>query len=212
MNEPHGHLQALLDRYPALQSVQPEIERALQLLTECATSGGTVFVCGNGGSAADADHIVGELMKSFVKPRAISVELSERLRLADDVLGDELARSLQAGIPAIALTQHPALSSAFANDVSPLLTFAQQLSVLGSKGDVLWAISTSGDARNVLYAAVAARAMEIRVLGMSGASGGKLAGLCDVCICAPGNETYKIQEFHLPIYHALCLSLEELLW
>ena len=164
---------------------------------------------GNGGSAADSDHIVGELMKGFVKRRPLPEELKRALAAADPVRGKELAEKLQGALPAIALTNHAALSSAFANDVDGVLSYAQQVNGYGRTGDVFLGISTSGNAENVMYAAVTARAKGMRVIALTGKTGGKLGAFADISIIVPEQETYKIQELHLPIYHALCLMLEE---
>ena len=167
------------------------------------------MIAGNGGRAADSDHIVGELMKGFVKRRPLSEELKQALAAADPIRGKELAEKLQGALPAIALTNHAALSSAFANDVDGVLSYAQQVNGYGRAGDVFLGISTSGNAENVMYAAVTARAKGMRVIALTGKTGGKLGAFADISIIVPEQETYKIQELHLPIYHALCLMLEE---
>ena len=168
-----------------------------------------MLVAGNGGSAADAEHIVGELMKGFKKPRKLSAEQSEKLTAVNDELGKVLAENLQGAMPAIALDGHPALTTAYMNDCEPLLCFAQQVNGYGTANDVFLGISTSGNSKNVLYAAVTAKAKGMKVIGLTGAKHSKLAELADVCIKAPETETYMIQELHLPIYHCLCLMLEE---
>jgi D-sedoheptulose 7-phosphate isomerase len=201
-------LGVLLARRPELEPLGPSIRRACELLIEAFEGGKKLLVCGNGGSAADADHIVGEMMKGFVRKRPLAQGLRERLAAADPVMGSRMAGSLQAGLPAMALTQHASLSTAFSNDVDPALVFAQQLLGYGAPGDLLWAISTSGNASNVVHAAVAARAMGIKVIGMTGEGGGTLAKFCDLLLAAPERETYKVQELHLPIYHAICLAVE----
>ena len=175
----------------------------------CYENGGKLLIAGNGGSAADSDHIVGELMKGFVKRRPVSAEFAEALKQADPERGEELAKKLQGGLPAIALTNHTALSSAFANDVDGMLSYAQQVNGYGKAGDVFLGISTSGNSENVMYAAVTAKAKGLKVVGLTGKTGGKLAKLADVAIIVPEQETYKIQELHLPIYHVLCLMLED---
>ena len=167
------------------------------------------MIAGNGGSAADSEHIVGELMKGFVKRRPLSEELKQALEAADPIRGKELAEKLQGALPAIALTNHAALSSAFANDVDGVLSYAQQVNGYGRAGDVFLGISTSGNAENVMYAAVTARAKGMRVIALTGKTGGNLGAFADISIIVPEQETYKIQELHLPIYHALCLMLEE---
>lgn len=204
-----NHIDDLIRRYPDLSVIRKSLEASAALLIKTVKEGGKILICGNGGSAADADHIVGELMKSFVLSRPLEFELKESLRNVDLELGAMAADNLQMGIPSIALTQHTALSSAFSNDVEPALGFAQQTLVLGRPGDVLWAITTSGNSKNILAAAVVARARGLKVLGMSGTSGGRLKDFCDVCLCVPDTETYRIQERHLPIYHTLCIILEQ---
>jgi D-sedoheptulose 7-phosphate isomerase len=206
------HLRILVSRYPALAPLNGEIRRGCELLIDAFEAGRKLLVCGNGGSAADADHIVGELMKGFVLRRAVAPVLCEKLIAQDAEMGARMAKSLQQGLPAIALTQASALLSAFANDVDPALVYAQQVLGLGAAGDVFWGISTSGNAKNVLHAAVAARALGLKVLGMTGEGGGMLAKFCDVCIAAPERETYKVQELHLPIYHTICLAVEAALF
>ena len=168
-----------------------------------------LLVCGNGGSAADAEHIVGELMKGFKLPRRVEDSFADRLAEIDPELGPVLAENLQGALPAIALDGHPALSTAYMNDCEPLLCFAQQVYGYGSKGDVMLAISTSGNSQNVLYAAVAAKALGLHVIGLTGAKESRLSAMADVCIRVPEKETYMVQELHLPVYHCLCLMLEE---
>ena len=202
----------LLERFPILESCADEIIAAGEMLTETAQAGGKYLLCGNGGSAADADHICGELAKSFCKKRPLKKELAEKLISLDSKSGALLAEKLQAGIPAISLNHHNALSTAFGNDVDPNLVFAQQCQVFGRPGDVFWGISTSGNAENVCHAALTAKAAGLKVLGLTGKSGGRLKPLCDICICVPRIETWEVQELHLPIYHALCLYIEDNLW
>jgi len=206
------HLDELIERYPALAPIQEAIAMGADAMKKSIDAGGKILVCGNGGSAADADHIVGELMKSFVKKRPIADSLKQALLAADAALGSELADSLQGGIPAISLTQHTALSTAFANDVDPHMTYAQQTVVLGNANDIFIGISTSGNAKNVRYAAICAKAKGLTVIGLTGESGGKLKALCDICITVPETATFKVQELHLPVYHTLCLMLEEHCW
>jgi D-sedoheptulose 7-phosphate isomerase len=202
----------LFKRYPALESCGDEIVRAGELLRKTVDQGGKILVCGNGGSAADADHITGELAKSFCRRRPIDPLLAEKLCALDSERGPRLAAALQGGIPAINLTGHTALTTAFGNDVDPLFVYAQQTLVYGDTGDVFWGITTSGNAKNVYHAALTARAKGIGVLGMTGSSGGLLKALCDVCIAVPAEETYMVQELHLPVYHAICLYLEASFW
>lgn len=202
-------IEKLTTRYPVLESVKEDIRKAFEILEESYENGGKLLVAGNGGSAADSEHIVGELMKGFVKMRPVSEEFSRALCEADSERGPVLAAKLQGGLPAIALTSHAALSSAFANDVDPNLIYAQQVNGYGKPGDVYLGISTSGNAQNVMYGAVTAKAKGMKVIGLTGKSGGTLAKIADAAIIVPEQETYKIQELHLPIYHTLCLMLEE---
>lgn len=202
-------LNELVMRYPVLGIVREDVNKAYSLLEACYENGGKLLIAGNGGSAADAEHIVGELMKGFVKRRPLPKELKRALIDTDPIRGSELSEKLQQGLPAIALTNHAALSSAFANDVDGMLSYAQQVNGYGKEGDVFLGISTSGNSENVMYAAVTAKAKGMKVIGLTGRDGGKLAKLADVAIVVPEQETYKIQELHLPIYHALCLMLED---
>ncbi|WP_394523301.1 D-sedoheptulose-7-phosphate isomerase [Lacrimispora sinapis] len=207
--EPMNYLEELLERYPALACVKAEILNAYHILESCYENGGKLLIAGNGGSCADAEHIVGELMKGFVKPRTVSEEFAKKLTEADPERGKELAQKLQGGLPAIALTGHPGLSTAFLNDVDGDLIFAQQTYGYGKPGDVLLGISTSGNSKNVMYAMAAAKALGMKTIGLTGKDGGQLKTAADVTIVVPESETFKIQEYHLPIYHALCLMLEE---
>ena len=201
----------LVERYPLLKGCEKSILEAYKVLEKCFASGSKLLIAGNGGSCADAEHIVGELMKGFKNCRVCDSKYKAQLEKVDAVRGKELANKLQAGLPAINLANHHALNSAFINDVENggVLTYAQQVNVLGNKGDVLLAISTSGNAKNVAYASVVAKAKGMKVVGLSGKDGGYLKENADVCIVVPEKETYKIQEYHLPIYHTLCLMLEE---
>ena len=188
--------------------IREDIDVVYGILERCYENGGKLLIAGNGGSAADAEHIVGELMKGFVKRRPVTEEMKEALEKADPVRGKELSEKLQGGLPAIALVDHAALSTAFANDVDGMLSYAQQVNGYGKPGDVFLGISTSGNAENVMYAAVTAKAKGMKVVGLTGKDGGKLAGIADAAVIVPEMETYKIQELHLPVYHALCLMLE----
>ena len=201
-------LDELIKRYPILERVREDIEAVYGILERCYENGGKLLIAGNGGSAADAEHIVGELMKGFVKRRPVTEEMKEALEKEDPVRGKELSEKLQGGLPAIALVDHAALSTAFANDVDGMLSYAQQVNGYGKPGDVFLGISTSGNAENVMYAAVTAKAKGMQVVGLTGKDGGKLAGIADAAVIVPEMETYKIQELHLPVYHALCLMLE----
>jgi D-sedoheptulose 7-phosphate isomerase len=201
----------LIERYPALAPKGGEFFSAAVLLIESFRQGKKLLACGNGGSAADADHIVGELMKNFVVKRSLPEELRNKLLRADPEWGPRLAGSLQQGYPAIALTQHTALISAYANDADPVLVFAQQVLGYGREGDVFLGISASGNSENVIAAAIAAKALGLKIIGLTGAGGGKLQAWCDVCVDVPEKETHKAQELHLPVYHALCLAVEKTL-
>lgn len=202
-------LEELIRRYPVLEAVRQPLVDAYELLAACYERGGKLLIAGNGGSCADAEHIVGELMKGFCSRRPLTEELKERMRQADPDHGGRLADCLQGSLMAIALDGHPGLSTAFANDVDADMVFAQQLCGYGSVGDVFLGISTSGNSQNVDYAVTVAKAKGISVIGLTGRDGGKLGRRADVSIIVPEQETYKIQELHLPIYHALCLMLEE---
>lgn len=203
------YLEELTGRYPALEAVKQDVLAAYGILKDCYTQGGKVLVAGNGGSSADSEHIVGELMKGFIKRRPVSPEFEHALRSADPELGKALAQGLQGALPAIALTGHPSLSTAFLNDVDGEMIYAQQLYGYGRPGDVFLGISTSGNARNIMYAVTVAKALGLKTLGLTGRDGGALAKACDVSVVVPERETYKIQELHLPVYHTLCLMLEE---
>lgn len=203
------HIDLLIERYPALAVVKNDIIDAYLLMKRCYEKDGKLLVAGNGGSAADSEHIVGELMKRFRIPRPVPEDFKEKLRAADPVRGEALSHQLEPGLMAIPLVSHQALSTAYSNDVGALGVFAQQLYGYGRPGDVFLAISTSGNSKNVMYAVVVARALGIKVIGLTGAKGGELAQAADVAIKVPETETYKIQELHLPVYHCLCLMLEE---
>lgn len=198
-----------MDRHPRLEPARESVAQSYEALKECFASGHKLLVAGNGGSAADSEHIVGELMKGFVKRREVSGEMARRMEEVDAAAGKELAQKLQRGLPAISLVGHPGLSTAFLNDVDGLMAYAQQVFGYGQEGDVFLGISTSGNAANIYYALVAAKAKGMKVIGLTGKDGGKLGRHADVAIIVPEQETYKIQELHLPIYHALCLMLEE---
>lgn len=206
------HIDLLTDRYPQLNEVKKQIIDAYLILEECYINGGKLLIAGNGGSAADAEHCVGELMKGFKMQRKPDAEFAQKLKSVNPELGTVLAENLQGALPAIALDGHPALTTAYMNDCEPLLCFAQQVNGYGKSGDVLLGISTSGNSKNVLYAATVAKAKGMSVIGLTGAKDSRLAEMADVCIKAPQTETYMIQELHLPIYHCLCLMLEDKLF
>lgn len=204
-------LETLIKRYPALSVCEEEIEKAYEIMEECFATGHKLLIAGNGGSCADGEHIAGELMKGFKLPRKCTEEFAKKLKSIDAERGAELAEKLQGGLPTIALDNHQALNTAYVNDVENggLLTYAQQVYGYGKAGDVLLGISTSGNSKNVAYAAVVARAKGMKVIGLTGAKGGNLVSAADVTIKVPETETYMIQELHLPVYHCLCLMLEE---
>jgi len=195
------------ERYQSLHPCIPSCKRAVDVLIESFTEGKKLLVCGNGGSAADALHIVGELMKGFVLPRNLSEQ--EQINLSQVSSNPEhLCKGLQRSLPAIALVNETALMTAYANDMFPDLVFAQQVYGYGQIGDVLLCISTSGSSKNVVYAAEVAKAKRMKVVSLTGINKGALEQISDVLISVPEKETYKIQELHLPVYHALCLALE----
>lgn len=202
------HIDVLLERYPILTGCKKDIIGAYTALEETYKNDGKVLIAGNGGSAADAEHIVGELMKGFKLPRKMPVAFSKKLVAANEEMGAVLSEYLQGALPAIALDGHFALSTAYMNDCDPLLCFAQQVNGYGRTGDTFLGISTSGNSRNILYAATVARAKGMKVLGLTGKNSSKLSEYADVCIQVPQTETYMIQELHLPVYHCLCLMLE----
>jgi D-sedoheptulose 7-phosphate isomerase len=196
------HLSELLKRRPELTLHAAEIRKAADLFLECFRNCGNALLAGNGGSAADADHWAGELMKGFESRRPLTQEQRAGLR-------PELAEKLQQAAPCIPLTGFPALRTAVANDIDPTLEFAQLVMALGRPGSLFVGLSTSGNAANVCAAAEVARAKGLKVLGLTGESGGKLAPLCDLCIRVPAKRTLEVQELHLPIYHTICLLIED---
>lgn len=203
------HVGVLLERYPELSEQRENIVNAFHILEESFENGGKLLIAGNGGSAADSEHIVGELMKGFEKPRKLSVEYKKQLIEADSSLGKVLGENLQGSLPAIALVGHLALSTAYMNDCEPVLCFAQQVNGIGNEKDVFLGISTSGNSQNILYAAAVAKAKGMKVLGLTGSKDSKLSSMAEVTIRSSETRTYMIQEHHLPIYHCLCLMLED---
>ncbi len=206
------HFDDLLARCPALAPLCPDIACVVEAVCACHRAGGKILVCGNGGSAADSEHIVGELVKGFVLPRHVSAADADRLRAADAALpgyGPELAEKLQRGVAAISLTGHPALATAIDNDTGRQLVFAQQVYVYGRPGDVLIGLSTSGNAGNVLRALAVARAFGLTTVGLTGSAPSKMDALCDILLKAPARQTHKVQELHLPLYHTVCLMVEQ---
>lgn len=204
----YKHVDLLIERYPLLKVCEQSIIDAYLVLEECYVNDGKLLIAGNGGSAADSEHIVGELMKRFKIPRPVTPEFAEKMKSIDPVRGENLACTLERGLMAIPLVAHEALSTAYINDVDGQNVFAQQLFGFGRQGDVFLAISTSGNSKNVISATVVARAIGIKVIGLTGSKGGELAEIADVVIKVPATETYMIQELHLPVYHCLCLMLE----
>ncbi len=202
------HIEELIKRYPVLACSAESIYKAYEIMAQSFACGGKLLIAGNGGSAADADHIVGELMKQFQQNRALDKELTDHLTKINNARGAILAKSLQKGLPAIALHNHPSLNTAFANDVDSRLCYAQQVLGYGVKQDVLWAISTSGKSENIIYAAITAKALGMQVVGLTGKDGGELKQYVDVSILADGVSTHEIQELHVPVYHCLCRMLE----
>lgn len=203
------HILLLMTRYPALEPIRQDIIAAYMVMEECYTHDGKLLIAGNGGSAADSEHIAGELMKRFKIPRPVDSGFAARLKEVDPVRGEVLAKNLERSLMAIPLVAHEALSTAYINDVDGLGVFAQQLFGFGRKGDVYLGISTSGNSENVINAAVVARSLGIKVIGLTGATGGGLASMADVAVQVPAEETYMIQELHLPIYHSWCMMLED---
>jgi len=202
-------LNKLLNRYPQLAKCQDELKKATAAMINCYKNGGKILLCGNGGSCADCDHIVGELMKGFLKKRPLSTEQKAQMTNLSPLLDEETLSKLQGGLPAISLPSLTALNSAFCNDVDPELIYAQSVMAMGKTGDVLIAMSTSGNAKNVFAAAKVAKGLGLTVIGLTGKGGGKLSEIADICIRVPETETFKVQELHLPVYHYLCAATEE---
>ena len=203
-----NYLDNLTERYPELAPLKEKIGAAVDMIIESYKNGGKVLLCGNGGSAADSEHISGELLKGFMELRRPE---GDELAALTEALGED-ATKLQRGVAAVPLTSLSASLSAFANDVDPELVFAQLTYALGKRGDVLICLSTSGNSKNVVKAAKVAKALGIKTIGMSGESGGAFLSICDITVNAPSRETYKVQEYHLPIYHAICAEVERILF
>lgn len=202
-------LETLVAKYPELIDCLESIEGAFELLKKTYSEGGKVLICGNGGSASDSEHIVGELMKGFMSRRPLSSEMRQQFQLHYPEDGEFLTNHLQGALPAISLVSHSSLITAYANDVSAEMIFAQQVYGYGKKGDLLIGLSTSGNSANVIRAIQVAKVVGMPTIGLSGKSGGRMKELCDVTICVPSDRTPDIQERHLPIYHTLCILLEE---
>ena len=211
----YAAVDTLIARYPALEGCGTDIRAAITALCECYRAGGKLIVCGNGGSASDAEHIVGELMKGFLLPRHLDEAMLDKLHAVCDAKDpravDYFMQNLQGALPAISLPSQLAISTAFSNDQAPDLTFAQQVLGLGKEGDILLGITTSGNSKNVIYAFEIAKALGLTTVALTGTPGGRVAAddLADIVIKTPASETYVIQEYHLPIYHALCIAAEE---
>lgn len=203
------HVKRLTERFPELAGCREEIVQAFALLKKSYDAGGMLLVCGNGGSGADSEHIVGELMKEFALKRPLPDKEQQRLRQVSKEHGALLAKHLQGALPAVTLTSNIALSTAYSNDAAPELVFAQQVYGYGRAENVLLGISTSGNSKNVIYALETARSKDMATIGMTGEDGGRMKGLCDVCIRVPSGFTPEIQELHLPVYHCLCRMIEE---
>lgn len=202
-----SELKELVVNYPELNVLIEKIKNAVTQLIEVYTKGGKILVCGNGGSAADCEHIVGELLKEFKVKRPISKEI--RQKLSDFGVSDEFLDNVQGALPAISLVSHIGFITAFNNDVNSAYVFSQQVYALGSKGDVLLGLSTSGNSVNVINAAIMAKAKGMKVISMTGETGGKLKEYSDVLLNVPSQDTARIQEYHLPIYHTICECLEK---
>ncbi len=206
------YIKELIERYPALAVCEKDIRAAADAIINSYKAGGKLIVAGNGGSAADSDHITGELLKSFVKKRKPDQKFLDALSAIDSDTGAYLSDKLQGSLPAIALTNNSALMTASLNDVDGNVLFAQQVMGFGKKEDVFLGISTSGNSKDVIYALAVAKAIGVKTVALTGKTGGKCKALADISIVVPENETFKIQELHLPVYHALCLTIEEYFW
>ncbi len=201
-------LNILTERYPALESCIDEIEAAADSIINCYQNGGKLLICGNGGSAADADHIVGELLKSFSKNRPVQAGFADDLKGVSPERGELLSEKLERGLPAISLNSHAALISAISNDIGGDFIYAQQVLGYGNKEDILIGITTSGNSQNIIDAAITAKAKGLKVIGLTGETGGNLKEYCDVSIRVPSAITPVVQEYHLPVYHILCQIVE----
>ena len=198
----------LIRNYPVLETCKEDISAAFNLIKNVFENKGILLACGNGGSAADAEHIVGEMMKTFNLERPLPVDLKEKLINEYKSEGAFLADHLQCSLTAMSLVSQTSLTTAIGNDVSAELIFAQQVVGYGKPGDILFAITTSGNSKNILNAVYIAKVMGLKVIGLTGRTGGKIKKYCDVAICVPADETPRIQELHLPVYHTLCAMLE----
>ena len=199
----------LISRYPCLETCKDDIVSATEAIIDCYKKGGKVLLCGNGGSCADCDHIVGELMKGFLKLRPLTEEKKAQMKANCPLVDDDILNKLQDALPAVSLPSITALNSAFCNDVDPELIYAQPLMSLARENDILIGISTSGNSKNVFGAVKVAKALGIKGIGLTGKTGGKLKEYADIAVCVPETETFKIQELHLPVYHYICAATEE---
>lgn len=198
----------LIERYPVLNSCKKDIEETSNMIIDCYESGGQLLICGNGGSSSDADHIVGELMKSFSIKRPVDIEFEETLKEVSNSRGLYIANKLEKALSAISLSAHAALTSAVSNDIGGDLIYAQQVNGYGRKNDILLGITTSGNSQNIIDAAITARAKGLKVIGLTGQTGGELKQYCDTVICVPSVSTPEVQELHLPVYHTICQIVE----
>ncbi len=209
VKETKKYVMDLVRRYPVMKTIEEQIFDSFMIMKDGFINDGKLLIAGNGGSAADCEHMAGELMKRFQIPRPVEAAFAERLREIDPVRGSALAENLECSLMAIPLVAHEALTTAYINDVDGLGVFAQQLFGYGRAGDVFLGISTSGNSQNIINAAIVAKALKIKVVGLTGADGGELASVADIVVKVPEKETYKIQELHLPIYHCWCMMLEQ---
>jgi len=202
-------LKKLIQRYPQLSPISGDINAAFNIIADSFSSGGKLLIAGNGGSAADAEHIVGELMKGFKKNRTLPDSFVEKIKESGCEIADYLVPRLEPGLPAIALSSHISLNTAIINDTDGNITFAQQVYGYGKENDVFLGISTSGNSKNILYAAATAKAKNLKTIALTGRDGGNLKNFVDISIIVPETDKCAIQELHMPIYHCLCLMLEE---
>lgn len=201
-------LNNMLLNYPQLKMCYAAIEKAVGLMKQCYSNGGKILTCGNGGSSADSEHIVGELLKGFLKKRKLTKDEINCLKATCHDEWEYLSENLQRALPAISLVSQSALFTAYVNDMASDMVFAQQVFAYGKKDDILLALSTSGNSRNVVNALKIAKAFGVKTIGLTGENGGQMKELCDVIIMVPSNETYRVQEYHLPVYHTLCAIIE----
>ncbi len=203
-----GHFGTFFERNAELREMEPALRAAVETILKALRAGKKILICGNGGSTADSEHMAGELLKSFVLKRRISEDFREKLVSAYGAEGEWMAENLQQGLKCIPLTSFCAYNTAFLNDCNEKMLFAQLVNALGEEGDVLLALSTSGNSGNVVAAVKVAKALGMRVISLTGRSGGKMKELSDVLLNVPADETFRVQEYHLPVYHLLCLAVE----